>query len=219
MKLILETIEDVKYVTEAREDGKKDLFIEGVFLQGNIKNRNGRMYPINVLDKEVNRYINENIKNNRAYGELNHPSGPTINLDRVSHRIVSLNKEGSNYVGKAKILDTPMGNIARSLINEGCNLGVSSRGLGTLKPKDGIMEVQSDFRLATAADLVSDPSAPDAYVRGVMENVEWVYDESTNGYRAVEVAFEQKKQIKKERIDENKAIRLFEQFLNSLKTK
>jgi hypothetical protein len=176
MKLFLDSATDVQYIEEAAADGSKSLFIEGVFLQGNIKNRNGRIYPENVLDKEVARYIKEAIDQNRAYGELNHPASPTINLDRVSHMIKELRKDGANYIGKAKIMETPMGNIVRNLIKEGANLGVSSRGLGTLKPNNGVMEVQEDFRLATAADIVSDPSAPDAFVQGIMEGVEWIWE-------------------------------------------
>ena len=177
MKLFLDSATDVQYIEEAAPDGgKSSLYIEGVFLQSNIKNRNGRIYPEKVLDKEVARYIKEAIDQNRAYGELQHPSSPTINLDRVSHMIKELRKDGTNYIGKAKIMETPMGNIVRNLVKEGANLGVSSRGLGTLKPNNGMMEVQEDFRLATAADIVSDPSAPDAFVQGIMEGVEWIWE-------------------------------------------
>jgi len=175
MKLFLDIAEDVQYIEEATgEDGKKSLFIEGVFLQGGIKNRNGRMYPSQILENEVARYTKESIAANRAYGELGHPSGPAINLDRVSHMIKELRKDGNNYIGKAKIMETPMGNIVRNLIKEGAGLGVSSRGMGTLKAQNGLMEVQNDFRLATAADVVADPSAPDAFVQGIMEGVEWI---------------------------------------------
>lgn len=176
MKLFLDIAEDVKYLTEAAEDGKKTLYIEGIFLQGAVKNRNGRMYPMQTLDNEVSRYVKEAVAGNRAYGELGHPNGPQINLDRVSHMITELRKDGNNYIGKAKVLETPMGNIVRSLIEGGAQLGVSSRGMGTLKAKDGLMEVQQDFRLATAADVVSDPSAPDAFVQGIMEGVEWIWE-------------------------------------------
>ena len=178
MKLITELTDDVQYITEEnKSNGKKDLFIEGIFLQGDIKNRNGRVYPGEVLEKEVNRYVKQYVNENRAMGELNHPSGPTINLDRVSHKIVSLVKEGSNWIGKAKIGSRGMGEVARGLIEDGIQLGVSSRGLGSLKEnRQGIMEVQSDFYLATAADIVADPSAPDAFVNGIMESVEWVND-------------------------------------------
>ena len=176
MKLITETTEQVSFLTELNEEtGKKSYFIEGPFLQADITNRNGRMYPKEIMQKEVLRYTKENIDKKRAYGELGHPDGPTINLDRVSHMIVGLKEDGNNFIGKAKILDTPMGRIVRELIDEGANLGVSSRGLGSLKEKNGINEVQDDFMLATAADIVADPSAPDAYVRGIMEGKEWVF--------------------------------------------
>ena len=177
MKLISELVEEVKYLVEEKESGKKDFFIEGVFLQGNLKNKNGRVYRTETLDKEVGRYSKEYIEKNRAFGELGHPSGPTINLERASHIIKSLKREGDNFIGKAKILDTPYGNIVKNLMQEGAQLGVSSRGMGSLKEnKDGVMEVQDDFYLATAADIVADPSAPDAFVRGIMEGVEWAWD-------------------------------------------
>jgi hypothetical protein len=175
MLLITELVEDVKYITEGEGD-KKNLFIEGIFLQAGVKNRNGRMYDPAIMEREVARYMKEAVGSRRAYGELGHPSGPQINLDRVSHLIVGLQREGNNWIGKAKITDTPMGNIARGLINDGAALGVSSRGLGSLKPVNGVMEVQQDFRLATAADIVADPSAPDAFVNGIMEGVEWVWN-------------------------------------------
>ena len=177
MKLIKEHTEVVNYlIEEDKETGKKNYNIEGVFLQSEIKNRNGRVYPVEVLDKEVKRYVKENVKKNRAYGELGHPDSPTINLDRVSHMIKDLKLEGKDFVGKAKIMDTPYGKIVKSLIDEGASLGVSSRGMGSLKTtKDGTSEVQKDFMLATAADIVADPSAPDAFVRGVMEGKEWMF--------------------------------------------
>jgi hypothetical protein len=176
MRLIREVTESVNLVTENKLGKGKEYFIEGVFLQSELKNRNGRMYPESVMDKEVARYLQEQVENNRAYGELGHPDTPSINLDRVSHLIVSLRKEGTNYIGKAKILETPMGQIARGLLDGGANLGVSSRALGSLKMnEDGIQVVQDDFMLSTAADIVADPSAPDAYVRGIMENKEWVF--------------------------------------------
>ena len=176
MRLIREVTESVNLVTENKLGKGKEYFIEGVFLQSELKNRNGRMYPESVMDKEVARYMQEQVENNRAYGELGHPDSPSINLDRVSHLIVSLRKEGTNYIGKAKILETPMGQIARGLLDGGANLGVSSRALGSLKVnEDGIQVVQDDFMLSTAADIVADPSAPDAYVRGIMENKEWVF--------------------------------------------
>ena len=177
MKLIKEHTETVNYLIEEDKDtGEKKYNLEGVFLQADIKNRNGRIYPVEVLDKEVKRYVKENVKKNRAYGELGHPDSPTINLDRVSHMIKELKLEGKNFVGKAKIMDTPYGKIVKSLIDEGASLGVSSRGMGSLKTtKDGSSEVQKDFMLATAADIVADPSAPDAFVRGVMEGKEWMF--------------------------------------------
>ena len=177
MKLIKEHTEVVNYlIEEDKETGKKNYNIEGVFLQSEIKNRNGRVYPVEILDKEVKRYVKENVKKNRAYGELGHPDSPTINLDRVSHMIKSLKLEGKDFVGKGKIMDTPYGKIVKSLIDEGASLGVSSRGMGSLKTtKDGTSEVQKDFMLATAADIVADPSAPDAFVRGVMEGKEWMF--------------------------------------------
>ena len=177
MKLIKEHTETVNYlIEEDKETGQKNYNLEGVFLQADIKNRNGRLYPTDILDKEVKRYMKENVKKNRAYGELGHPDSPTINLDRVSHMIKDLKLEGKNFVGKAKIMDTPYGKIVKSLIDEGASLGVSSRGMGSLKTtKDGTSEVQKDFMLATAADIVADPSAPDAFVRGVMEGKEWMF--------------------------------------------
>ena len=174
MKLITETIEDVQVITEGKGDSKK-LYIEGVFLQSELKNRNGRMYPFSVLQKEVNRYNEEYIKTSRALGELGHPDGPTVNLDRVSHRIVSLAEDGTNFRGKAQILDTPMGKIASSLLGEGVKLGVSSRGMGSIDKREDVNVVMDDFMLATAADIVADPSAPDAFVNGIMEGKEWIW--------------------------------------------
>ena len=176
MKLITEVNEDIKVaITEAAEGGKKAYHIEGVFMQGDLKNRNNRIYPLNTLAKEAARYNENYIQKNRAYGELGHPQGPTINLERVSHMIKELKQDGSNYVGRAKITDTPYGNIVKNLIDEGASLGVSSRGMGTLKAqRDGSQQVQDDFYLATAADIVADPSAPDAYVNGVMEGKQWL---------------------------------------------
>ena len=179
MKLFSEENETVNIVEEVLDEatGKKNLFIEGVFMQSNVKNRNGRLYPTDVLDKEVDRYNKEYVEKKRAFGELGHPQGPTINLERVSHLITDLKKDGDNYMGRAKVMDSPYGQIVKGLIGEGATLGVSSRGMGTLKPnKDGVNEVQKDFYLATAADIVADPSAPDAFVNGIMEGVEWVWD-------------------------------------------
>jgi hypothetical protein len=174
MKLIVETVEEVKYLVEEK-NGQKSHFIEGVFMQGETKNRNGRLYEMKTLRREVDRYMKEYVNQKRAFGELGHPDSPSINLDRVSHMIVSLKEDGNNIIGRAKILGTPFGNIVKCLIDEGARLGVSSRGMGSLKPMDGYQLVQDDFYLATAADIVADPSAPDAFVRGIMENKEWVY--------------------------------------------
>ena len=220
MKLFTELNEEVSYLTEAKENGEKEHYIHGIFLQANKKNRNGRIYPMHVMEAEVDRYIKEVMKHNRAYGELGHPQGPQINLDRVSHIITELKRDGDNFVGKAKLTDTPMGNIAKGLLNSGAGLGVSSRGLGTLKPsKDGIMEVQDDFRLATAADIVADPSAPDAYVKGIMENVDWVYD-SVKGTWLEQQLEDEKREIRglsRAQIEEQKLAR-FNSFIQSLKT-
>ena len=178
MKLITEQIDDIEILTEEK-NGNKHLYIEGTFLQGNIKNRNGRMYPMETLAREVDKYSNTYIKSGRAMGELGHPDGPIVNLDRVSHLITSLVQEGSNFKGKAKILDTPMGQIAKSLLDEGVRLGVSSRGVGSLKlNREGVNVVADDFMLATAADIVADPSAPEAFVNGIMEGKEWVWTNS-----------------------------------------
>lgn len=219
MKLISELVEQVNILVEEKESGKKDFYIEGVFLQGDLKNRNGRVYPVEVLDKEVKRYNDEYIEKNRAYGELGHPQGPTINLERVSHMIKELKRDGSNYVGRAKIMDTPYGNIVKNLMQEGAQLGVSSRGMGSLKDTGkGVMEVQDDFYLATAADIVADPSAPDAFVKGIMEGVEWVWD---NGVLKAQKLEEMKKQIQKaskRSLPETK-LRVFENFFKELSKK
>lgn len=195
MKLLKEVFDTTNLIVEEKLGKGKTYFIEGVFLQSNIKNRNGRMYPENIMDKEVKRYNEEYISKNRAYGELGHPDTPSINLDRVSHLIVNMRKEGTNYVGKAKVLDTPMGQIAKGLLDGGANLGVSSRALGSLKPNnDGVQIVQDDFMLSTAADIVADPSGPDCFVQGLMENVDWIYDTSAKTWRAIETI---KEDIKK----------------------
>ena len=197
MKLFTELVEDVQYITEANEKtGKKDMFIEGIFLQAGIKNRNGRMYPIDVLESEVKRYVRETVDKGRAYGELGHPSGPSINLDRVSHIITELKRDGNNFIGKAKLTETPMGNIAKGLLESGANLGVSSRAMGSLKESNGVMVVQNDLKLSTAADIVADPSAPDAFVKGIMENVEWIYDPVKNTWHEQKLE-ETKKSIHK----------------------
>jgi len=218
MKLIVEQVENVKVITEAKENGKKNMFIEGIFLQADLQNRNGRIYPVAILEKEVNRYVTENIEKKRAYGELGHPQGPSINLDRVSHMIESIRKDGPNFIGRAKVLETPMGNIVRNLIDEGANLGVSSRGMGSIKEsKNGIMEVQSDFYLATAADIVADPSAPDAFVQGIMEGVEWVWNNGALKQVHLEAI---KRDINRasasHSLDESTKLKMFERFLNSI---
>jgi hypothetical protein len=219
MKLICETLDSqLSLLKEAKEDGRKSYHVEGVFLMGDRPNKNGRIYESKILAKEVARYTKEVIENNRAYGELGHPAGPTINLDRACMMIKSLSQEGSDFIGKAKILGTPMGNIVMNLLDEGANLGVSSRGMGTLKEKNGVMEVQDDFMLATPADVVADPSAHNAFVRGVMENVDWVYDVASNSWRAMQNLDETKTAMKKmsvKQINENK-LHLFERFLDSL---
>lgn len=190
MKLIREEITNVEFIAEAKEDGGKNYFIEGVFMQADIKNRNGRKYPKAVMEKEVKRYNDEIVSKKRAFGELGHPDGPTINLERVSHLITELRMDGSNVMGRAKILDTPYGKIVKNLMDEGATLGVSSRGMGSISTRAGVQEVQGDFYLATAADIVADPSAPDAFVSGIMEGKEWVWD---NGI-IKEVEIEQYKQ-------------------------
>ena len=216
MKLIREEIESVDFLVEER-NGKKSMYIEGVFLQGDIKNRNGRMYPMETLRKEVQRYTENHVNSGRALGELGHPDGPTVNLDRVSHKIVSLKENGSNFIGKAKILDTPMGKIAKNLIDEGVKLGVSSRGIGSLKPtREGVNVVGDDFMLATAADIVADPSAPDAFVEGIMEGKDWVWD---GGVLREKYAAKTYKEINtlvtQQQLDEKK-LDLFNKFLNNL---
>ena len=217
MKLIREEIESVKFITEKLKSGKQNLYIEGIFLQGNITNRNGRMYPIETLRKEVGRYNESNVQSGRALGELGHPDSPTVNLDRVSHKIVSLKEHGSNFIGRAKILDTPMGQIASSLIKEGVKLGVSSRGIGSLKPtKEGFNVVGDDFMLATAADIVADPSAPDAFVEGIMEGKEWVWE--GNSFReklAAETRSKIDTLVAQKALEEHK-LNLFNEFINSL---
>lgn len=220
MKLISETTFDHirPVITEAKDGKGKDYFIEGIFMQGGIKNRNGRMYPMETLDKEVERYNDTFVKNNRAYGELGHPDGPTINLERVSHMIKDLRREGNDYVGKAKIMDTPYGKIVKSLIDEGAQLGVSSRGMGSLQQNsDGINEVQGDFQLATAGDIVADPSAPNAFVNGVMEGVEWIYDAASNSWQSQKVIEQIRDtgRISARELQERK-VEFFENFLKTL---
>ena len=216
MKLIRGEIESVDFLVEER-NGKKSMYIKGVLLQGDIKNRNGRMYPMETLRKEVQRYTENHVNSGRALGELGHPDGPTVNLDRVSHKIVSLKENGSNFIGKAKILGTPMGKIAQNLIDEGVKLGVSSRGIGSLKPtREGVNVVGDDFMLATAADIVADPSAPDAFVEGIMEGKDWVWD---GGVLREKYAAKTYKEINtlvtQQQLDEKK-LDLFNKFLNNL---
>jgi len=216
MKLISEEAIDVDFVTEEDENKKKSYFIEGIFMQSEMKNRNGRVYPKAILQKEVKRYTEKFIDTKRAFGELGHPDGPTVNLERVSHMITELVEDGANFVGRAKIMDTPYGKIVKNLIDEGAKLGVSSRGMGSLKPvQDGLQEVQSDFYLATAADIVADPSAPDAFVSGIMEGKEWVWD---NGLLKEKEIVEYQKRIERAtEISRNKVrIEAFENFITKL---
>lgn len=216
MKLITEEIESVEFIVEER-NGKKSMFIEGVFLQADIANRNRRMYPMDTLRKEVERYNENFVNKGRALGELGHPEGPTVNLDRVSHKIVSLKESGSNFIGKAKLLDTPMGNIAKSLIGEGVRLGVSSRGMGSLRQtKEGINVVESDFMLATAADIVADPSAPDAFVDGIMEGKDWVMEGGIIREKLVEKTYKQINTLVDERSLQENKLKLFQDFLSKL---
>ena len=216
MKLITEEISNVKFITEGK-GSKKKMYIEGVFLQGDLKNRNGRMYPVNTLAKEVNRYNEAFVAKGRALGELGHPDGPTVNLDRVSHKITSLRQEGNNFVGKAQILNTPMGKIASSLLDEGVTLGVSSRGVGSLREdRNGCKVVGEDFMLATAADIVADPSAPDAFVSGIMEGKEWVWE---GGILREQLASLTKKHINTlvdQKVLEEHKLNLFNEFLSNL---
>ena len=216
MKLISEEATNVEFLTEASKSGGKNYFIEGIFMQANTKNRNGRIYPREILQKEAKRYNTEFIQKKRAFGELGHPDGPTVNLERVSHMIEELQEVEQNFMGRAKILDTPYGKIVKNLIDEGARLGVSSRGMGSLKPvKDGIQEVQGDFYLATAADIVADPSAPDAFVAGIMEGKEWIWD---NGLLKETKIQKYKNQIEKSsRKDRDQALtRAFEDFIVNL---
>jgi|TARA_B100001093_G_scaffold407521_1_gene396174 hypothetical protein len=216
MKLITEEISDVKFITEGK-GSKKKMYIEGVFLQGDLKNRNGRMYPVGTLAKEVNRYNEAFVAKGRALGELGHPDGPTVNLDRVSHKITSLRQEGNNFIGKAQLLETPMGKIAKSLLDEGVTLGVSSRGVGSLRESNnGCKVVGEDFMLATAADIVADPSAPDAFVSGIMEGKEWIWE---GGILRESLASQTKKHINTlvdQKVLEEHKLNLFNDFLSNL---
>ena len=216
MKLIREEIETVEFLVENR-NGKKSMYIEGVFLQGNIKNRNGRMYPMETLRKEVGRYNENHVQSGRALGELGHPDSPTVNLDRVSHKIVSLKESGSNFVGKAKILGTPMGKIASSLVEEGVKLGVSSRGIGSLRPtREGVNVVGDDFMLATAADIVADPSAPDAFVEGIMEGKDWVWDGGILREKFAERTYKTINTLVDQKTLDEKKLSLFNDFLSNI---
>ena len=216
MKLITEEVSSVKFITEGK-GAKKKMYIEGVFLQGDIKNRNGRMYPVQTLDREVGRY-NENFTNKgRALGELGHPEGPTVNLDRVSHKITSLVREGNNFKGRAQLLETPMGKIAKSLLDEGVQLGVSSRGIGSLKEDHtGCKVVGEDFQLATAADIVADPSAPDAFVNGIMEGKEWIWEGGSLREQLAENTQKRINTLVDQKLLDERKIELFNDFLSNL---
>jgi len=214
MKLITELTEDIKYVKENVGNGEKNYFIEGIFMQSDVKNRNGRIYPKNTLAKETGRYITEYVNKGRALGELNHPTGPTVNLDRVSHIVKELNEDGKNVYGKAKVLDTPMGKIVKNLIDEGAQLGVSTRGMGSLKAKNGYQEVQEDFMLA-AIDIVADPSAPNAFVNGIMEGKEWVFDNGIWEERQLQRAKNLIKKSSKKNLSENMT-KVFNEFFRNL---
>lgn len=214
-KLIRENIEDINVLTEAVEGSdKKKYYVEGIFIQGNSPNRNRRIYPMAVLEKEVGRYVKESINENRALGELGHPDGPTINLDRVSHQIMKLTREGNDYIGKAKILDTPNGRIVESFLKEKIKIGMSTRAMGSLVEKNGIMEVQDDLRLATAGDFVADPSAHKAFVNGIMENAEWVYDLATDSWKAIDLLEQTRKAGKI--LNEEEIFKVFKKFISNI---
>ena len=213
MKLISEHLDDIEFITEDDAEGKKNYRIKGVFMEADIKNRNNRMYPMNVLDKEVKRYNREYIQQKRAFGELGHPDGPTVNLERVSHMITKLYPDGKQFVGEAKIMDTPYGKIVKNLIDEGAKLGVSSRGMGSLEPRRDMHVVKDDFYLATAADIVADPSAPNAFVEGIMEGKEWIWD---NGVvKEVDIAKYRAELRKESKRLEEKKIKLFNEFMSN----
>ena len=216
MKLITEEVSKVKFIVEGK-GSKKRMYIEGVFLQGDIKNRNGRMYPVGTLSKEVGRYNESFVQKGRALGELGHPDGPTVNLDRVSHKITSLRQEGNNFIGKAQLLETPMGKIAKSLIDEGVTLGVSSRGVGSLKEdRNGCKIVGEDFQLATAADIVADPSAPDAFVNGIMEGKEWIWEGGILREQLAERTQRRINTLVDQKILEDHKLGLFQEFISNL---
>ena len=217
MKLISESIEDIEYITEDDAEGKKNYRIKGVFLQAEVKNRNGRIYPMPVLEKEVGRYNKEYVQKNRAFGELGHPDGPTVNLERVSHMITKLHPDGKNFIGEAKIMDTPYGKIVKNLINEGAKLGVSSRGMGSLEPRRGAQVVKDDFYLATAADIVADPSAPNAFVEGIMEGKEWIWQNGAVKEMDIEAyRKELDRNYERAQAREEKNAEIFENFLSKL---
>lgn len=217
MKLIVETVEDVSVLSEAKDDGTKSFTIEGIFMQGDIKNRNGRVYPSTILESEMNRYSKDFISTGRALGELGHPQGPKINEDRVSHLITEMKRDGNNFIGKARILSTPMGNIVKSFINEGVKFGVSTRGLGSVKRNStGINEVQKDFWLATV-DIVTDPSGPECFVNGIYENAEFYFDNTDKSWRSAQIVDEIVEEIRSSRkLDEQKALKLFRRYLRNL---
>ena len=217
MKLISEFVDYAitPVIVEQNEKGGKDYFIEGIFLQADLKNRNGRVYPKEVMKKEVDRYVKEFVEKDRAFGELGHPEGPTINLDKVSHMITKLDEDGSNYVGRAKILTTPNGQIVRNLLDDGAKLGVSSRGLGSLEQKGGAQVVKDDFQLATAADIVADPSAPEAFVEGIMEGVEWVMENGILKAREMEAMQDELRSAKLNKLEETK-LNLWKKFVENI---
>jgi len=217
MKLISEHVEDIEYITEADAEGKKNYRIKGVFMQAEVKNRNNRMYPMNVLEKEVKRYNKEYVQQKRAFGELGHPDGPTVNLERVSHMITKLYPDGKNFIGEAKIMDTPYGKIVKNLIDEGAKLGVSSRGMGSLEPRRDMHVVKDDFYLATAADIVADPSAPNAFVEGIMEGKEWIWDNGKIREMDIE-AYKRELNMKYARKSarDEKAVEIFEDFMSKI---
>ena len=215
VRLFSEAVEEVEYITEDKENGGKNYKIRGIFLQADVKNRNGRIYPLEVLEREVNKYNKNFIEQKRAYGELGHPDGPTVNLERVSHLTESLEQDGKNFIGEAKIMKTPMGEIVKSLMDEGCKLGVSSRGMGSLQQKGGANYVKDDFYLATAADIVADPSAPAAFVNGIMEGKEWVWDNGILDERHVARIEKQMKITSQKQLDEVQ-LKAFDQFMSSL---
>ncbi len=217
MKLISEKIDSIEYLIEKTDDGPKNYRIKGVFMQAEMKNRNGRMYPMSVLEKEVGRYNKEYVNQNRAFGELGHPDGPTVNLERVSHMITNLHPDGKNFIGEAKVMDTPYGKIVKNLIDEGAKLGVSSRGMGSLEPRRDMQVVKDDFYLATAADIVADPSAPNAFVEGIMEGKEWVWDNGIIKEMDIE-AYKRQLKVKyaKRTAQVENRVRVFEDFMSKI---